>query len=219
MTNRLEVESAIKQLPESEVRALANWLQDYLDEMWDRQIEMDEPIDIEVVRTEALRKLGRNIVNFSKIEGVLKYLLSVTQIDGLSTSTRNRFVDNYERFRQRTLGTLVRKLHDTVLGDDSQSKPQLDSSELGMSLSFKVTYGDSDFLNAQKQALSDIVLERNKLIHEYLAPLDTSSIEDYYKLISLLDEQNPRLLAHLEELGWMLTSFIEGLKDLQSFIK
>jgi hypothetical protein len=209
MTNRLEVESAIKQLPESEVRALANWLQDYLDEMWDRQIEMDEPIDIEVVRTEALRKLGRNIVNFSKIEGVLKYLLSVTQIDGLSTSTRNRFVDNYERFRKHTLGTLVGKLHDTVLGDDSQSKPQLDSSELGMSLSFKVTYGDSDFLNAQKQALSDIVLERNKLIHEYLAPLDTSSIEDYYKLISLLDEQNPRLLAHLEELGWMLTSFID----------
>jgi hypothetical protein len=28
-------------LPENEVRALANWLQDYLDEMWDRQIEAD----------------------------------------------------------------------------------------------------------------------------------------------------------------------------------
>ena len=251
MTNRLEVESAIKQLPESEVRALANWLQDYLDEMWDRQIEadlasgkldrlmpqaeedmatnnvrdldlpliMDEPIDIEVVRTEALRKLGRNIVNFSKIEGTLKYLLSVTQIEGLSTSTRNRFVDNYERFRKHTLGMLVGKFHDTVLVDDSQSEAQLDSSELGMSLSFKVSYSDSDCLNAQKQALLDIVAERNKLIHQDLAPLDTSSIEDYYKLISLLDEQNPRLLAHLEELGWMLTSFIELVKDLQSFIK
>ncbi|MDG2991670.1 hypothetical protein L3556_12105 [Candidatus Synechococcus calcipolaris G9] len=41
MTNRLEVESAIKQLPESEIRALVNWLQKYLDEMWDRQIEAD----------------------------------------------------------------------------------------------------------------------------------------------------------------------------------
>ncbi|MCU0548843.1 MAG: hypothetical protein MUC48_05800 [Leptolyngbya sp. Prado105] len=41
MTNRLEVESAIKQLPEGEVRALANWLQEYLNEMWDRQIEAD----------------------------------------------------------------------------------------------------------------------------------------------------------------------------------
>jgi hypothetical protein len=41
MTNRLDVETAIKQLPEDEIRALAAWLQDYLDEMWDRQLESD----------------------------------------------------------------------------------------------------------------------------------------------------------------------------------
>ena len=41
MTTRLEVESAIRELPEVEVRALANWLQEYLEEEWDRQIEDD----------------------------------------------------------------------------------------------------------------------------------------------------------------------------------
>lgn len=41
MTNRLEVESAIRQLPEREVRNLVKWLQQYLDETWDRQIEAD----------------------------------------------------------------------------------------------------------------------------------------------------------------------------------
>jgi hypothetical protein len=41
MNTRLEVESAIKQLPEGEVRNLAKWLQEYLDEMWDQQIETD----------------------------------------------------------------------------------------------------------------------------------------------------------------------------------
>jgi hypothetical protein len=41
MTTWLEVESAIKQLPKSEVRDLAKWLQDYLDETWDQQIEAD----------------------------------------------------------------------------------------------------------------------------------------------------------------------------------
>ena len=39
MTNRLDIETAIKQLPEREIRALATWLQDYLDELWDRQLE------------------------------------------------------------------------------------------------------------------------------------------------------------------------------------
>lgn len=41
MTNRLDVETAIKQLPESEICALATWLQDYLDKMWDSQLESD----------------------------------------------------------------------------------------------------------------------------------------------------------------------------------
>ncbi|NJK74357.1 MAG: hypothetical protein HC942_10040 [Microcoleus sp. SU_5_6] len=41
MNTRLEVESAIEQLPEAEVRELAKWLQEYLDERWDRQIEAD----------------------------------------------------------------------------------------------------------------------------------------------------------------------------------
>jgi hypothetical protein len=41
LITRLEFESAIKQLPESEVRDIANWLQDYLDEMWDRQMAAD----------------------------------------------------------------------------------------------------------------------------------------------------------------------------------
>jgi hypothetical protein len=41
MTTLLEIEVAIKQLPESDVRRLAAWLQTYLDETWDRQIEED----------------------------------------------------------------------------------------------------------------------------------------------------------------------------------
>jgi hypothetical protein len=41
MNTRLEVESAIKQLPEGEVRNLAKWLQEYLDEIWDQKIETD----------------------------------------------------------------------------------------------------------------------------------------------------------------------------------
>jgi transcriptional accessory protein Tex/SPT6 len=41
MSTRLEVQSAIEQLPKSEIRDLSKWLQEYLDEEWDRQIEAD----------------------------------------------------------------------------------------------------------------------------------------------------------------------------------
>jgi inactivated superfamily I helicase len=41
MSTRLEIQSAIEQLPESEIRNLAKWLEEYLDEKCDRQIESD----------------------------------------------------------------------------------------------------------------------------------------------------------------------------------
>jgi hypothetical protein len=36
-----EIESALKALPVEKARAVASWLQDYLDAEWDRQIEQD----------------------------------------------------------------------------------------------------------------------------------------------------------------------------------
>lgn len=41
MTTLPEIEAAIKQLPEGDVRQLSVWLQEYLDETWDRQLEAD----------------------------------------------------------------------------------------------------------------------------------------------------------------------------------
>jgi hypothetical protein len=41
MTTLPEIEAAIKKLPEGDVRQLSVWLQAYLDEAWDRQLEAD----------------------------------------------------------------------------------------------------------------------------------------------------------------------------------
>jgi hypothetical protein len=41
MTTLQEIEAAITQLSETDARQLSEWLQDYLDESWDRQIEQD----------------------------------------------------------------------------------------------------------------------------------------------------------------------------------
>ena len=41
MSTRLEVQSANEQLPKDEIRDLSKWLQEYLDEKLDLQIESD----------------------------------------------------------------------------------------------------------------------------------------------------------------------------------
>jgi wobble nucleotide-excising tRNase len=41
MNSLAEIEAAIANLPESDVRQLATWLQDYLENAWDQQIQAD----------------------------------------------------------------------------------------------------------------------------------------------------------------------------------
>lgn len=41
MTTLLEIAAAIQELPETDARELSVWLQSYLDERWDRQLESD----------------------------------------------------------------------------------------------------------------------------------------------------------------------------------
>jgi hypothetical protein len=41
MTTLPDIAAAIQELPENEVRELSTWLQGYLDERWDRELEDD----------------------------------------------------------------------------------------------------------------------------------------------------------------------------------
>lgn len=41
MSTVAEIESALQSLPLSDARKVAGWLQDYLDEKWDREIDDD----------------------------------------------------------------------------------------------------------------------------------------------------------------------------------
>jgi hypothetical protein len=46
MNTRLEVQSAIKQLPKDEIRDLSKWLQEYLDKKCDQQIDLDVGLEV-----------------------------------------------------------------------------------------------------------------------------------------------------------------------------
>ncbi len=41
MNSFAEIEAAIMQLSEGEIRDLSNWLQEYINDSWDKQIEAD----------------------------------------------------------------------------------------------------------------------------------------------------------------------------------
>jgi hypothetical protein len=77
MSTRLEVQSAIlhgrgsanEQLPKGEIRDLSKWLQEYLDEEWDREIEADfgaGKLDRLIVKAES-DIANNNVINLDEV--------------------------------------------------------------------------------------------------------------------------------------------------------
>lgn len=171
---------------------------------------MNSSVDIEVIRAEALRKLGRNVLNFSKLENGFKLLLSVSHIEGKTTS-RNSLKARQHRLRKQSLGTLVTEFNRDVIRKEEAASAK-HPTKSGLSLSFSIT---STHSKEWKRTLRTLVKERNRLIHQDLALIDVTSVEDYRNLISVLDKQNPRLLAQLDNLRWMLCSLGETVQSLK----
>jgi hypothetical protein len=95
--------------------------------------------DLSAIRDEVLQKIGRNLVNFQKIELMLKHLIANGQVSGY----RNEFQKNQEKkvidTRKKTLGTLVGEFVETTFqSNNSLSEPTAEHTEPYISFSFSV---------------------------------------------------------------------------------
>jgi hypothetical protein len=70
MTNLPEVKAAIKQLSEDDIRRLTVWLQSYLDEIWDQQIEADFTSG----KLDYLLSQAELDITAKKVQDLMKYL-------------------------------------------------------------------------------------------------------------------------------------------------
>ena len=119
---------------------------------------MNGSSDLETVSTEALRKLGRNILNFSKLEAGFKRLLLVSHIEGTTTTIRDNIKAKQVKLHQQTLGALVTQFTRNILCDVEKPEPPAQLTKPCLSLSFNVTSTHSD---EWQQALRTLVEEQN----------------------------------------------------------
>lgn len=178
---------------------------------------MPSATDIETVRSEALRKVGRNVVNFQKVEACLKFLVVASRISGTPTTVAERISQDASTVRRQSLGDLTKSLNRRIFdGKDEPVAPQ-DLSELWASISLTVD-GDPDWISQRKQALKKLVEERNRLIHHDLARFDYDSVQSCRQLTELLDAQNPRILEQLSTLKTIIDTLKLHMAELQAWV-
>ena len=173
--------------------------------------------DIERLRAEALRKVGRNVVNFQKIEACLKFLATVSNVHGTASTLASIHRKKAARTRRESLGTLAKDVHRDLLEGRAEAIAPPDLSEIWMSISVTID-SDPDSIARQKRALSALVAERNRLIHHDLVHFDHTSAKCCEDLIKRLDAQNPRILEQLAALKVLIDVAKASIADMQAWV-
>jgi hypothetical protein len=167
--------------------------------------------DFSAVRDEVFQKIGRNLVNFQKIELMLKHLIANGQVSGYMSEFQKNQEKKVADTRKKTLGTLVGEFVETTFQSTNASpEPTAERTEPYISFSFSVE-ADADFYESKKRELKLLVNDRNDLIHHLLPHFNPESLDSCLEIRDYLDQQRERLIPEYE----YLKSVIESLEEIK----
>jgi hypothetical protein len=165
------------------------------------------------LRNIALQKIGRNVVNFQKIEGMLKFIISRNNFKAPISKIAEILEERKKSINKKSLGTLTseyfKSFHHGKINDDA---PIIDN-EAWISLTVKYE-SENVSLPQEKAAFSFLVSERNRLIHQMLVTFNPESKESCAALIKELDEQNVMIQKEYKNIQNLLIALEEAKKEL-----
>ena len=171
------------------------------------------------LRNEALRKIGRNIVNLQKMERALKLLVVGSDVKGYISELKGVYQNRLASVERLSMGKLADNIIDILYSpaDENADSPD-DLKEAWVSFGFRIE-GGAEQKKATKKALSLVVKERNKLVHQMLGEFDSASVESCRALIDLLDKQQELIAPHFDRIMGWLKSLDEGRRILLEALK
>ena len=179
---------------------------------------MDDIAEIDRVRDLALRSIGRNVVAFQKMEGMLKFLVANHRIQGLPEKLLEIKEQNRRVVERQTMGSLVDKFFRSVAVDRSSVQNSSDDVAGEMSAIFNIEM-DTGAHDETRKAFLLVVEERNALIHRMLVRFNPNSLDSCQEISDLMESQRERLKPHYEYLKGIVKAILEGQRELLEFME
>ena len=167
---------------------------------------------------EVLRRIGRNVLLFQQIEGLLKFLVANHRADGNTSNFNARQQQRTEKVQKQMMGNLVEQYADGILTDAGEPSPEPeDLTQAWMSFRFS-TPSDINFYESQRADMKRMVDERNDLIHHFMPRWQPDSVEFMCEAAAYLDEQRARVLPMFEHLSAVSKSMVDTRQSLAAFL-
>ena len=170
------------------------------------------------VRNEVLRKIGRNMLNFQKLEGMLKFLIANGTISGYGSELKANQAKRIKVIKKQTMGQLIGQfLENTYSGNDKNIEVPTNLKAPHFSFKFNIECEESYYVN-KKQALASLVEQRNDLIHHLLPRFNSNSFESCKETEQYLERQHEMLIPEINELQGIGDNLLENRKKMAEFI-
>jgi hypothetical protein len=175
-------------------------------------------VELAELRDQVLRKIGRNVVNFQKMEAMLKLLNSQQALSGSLSDLSRIATEASKSVAREPMGRLAEAFVRSVYSSASAAAPPHQNvQEVSVSFSLRIE-ADANVVKERKRALSSVVAERNNLIHKWLGEFDPNSVESCLKLHAALDEQHARIWPEFEMLKSIVLAFKELRNEVQRYV-
>lgn len=163
--------------------------------------------------TDALYVVGRNVVNFQRLEYILKQLALFAPICATPTRLQSEVEKQRTRAERLTLGGAVKKwIESEFHTTESKQVPRPDQQII---ISFGLDLpATPEYFDQLSSELESLARERNRLIHLDLARLNFEDEAECNALSIQLDAQNDRIIRVTKFLGTIL----EQMKELARLI-
>lgn len=173
---------------------------------------------LEEIQNEVLRKIGRNVLNFQRLEAMLKASIAHSSVQSHPRDLKNALQKKERAVSMKTMGNLVGDYVRSVYEPGNQEHASANNEgTLWLSYSFKIE-ADEEHVVERTASLARLVEERNKLIHQMLAAYDASTIIGCENMVKTLDEQHEMLVSEYEQVRETYNSMIDLRKEAFSQI-
>jgi hypothetical protein len=172
---------------------------------------------------DVLRCIGRNVVNFQRVECLLKCLIANTAFSGPASQLAVRVESQADAVHKKTMGGLAGKLVDNLLRLPAEDEPPdviheppdvIDEPWMGFRFSIET---DAESVDRYDKELRALVDARNDLIHHFLPRWDSAVEGDTEAALAYLDAQRDETLRMFKRLrGWVRAMEI-GRKQFAEF--
>jgi hypothetical protein len=162
---------------------------------------------------EAFYAVGRNVVNFQRLEQILKPLALLAPLCAPLSKLQSEIETRKEKSERLTLGNAVKKWIERANDREwierayDTTKPLMDpqpDNEIIVSFGFELPWSP-EYLDQLSAELESLAQERNSLIHLDLAQLNFEDKAECTALSIQLDAQNDRIIRAIEILESTLT--------------